>query len=503
MATHDDAEHERARSTLAELVESPDESRSKVPTVVGLLDHEDDYLRLSAACGICLVGVAKPDLVDYLVRRLIDRLHDDDARAESVLAFEYLATQFPERVDGTLQEIREESDREPLAYTRNGLRRSNIYNPTPGDEDVGRTRMAGEGREPGPQQVYTDDVDIEAERRLRDDDGESVADGDQEDDDGEGVVAGDQEDEEGEQPDQKEADTESVQPAIDDDSVPTGVIDRMLSGPTFDDVTIRAIGVPSRYADRYRLLGIVRGMEAAVDLRVFHRPEQRREEFARRLDDALTDWNAIDHDHVVGVYAFDHQPYPWLATGMAESDLTERGVLRPREALLNATQIASGLSALHDRGIVHGGLEPRAIAYTITDDESRYQRPLVDDIGLLDAYRFAHRPEAYLDPRYAAPEYFDPTFGTIDHATDIYQFGTICYRLFTGRPPFDVDPTEARQYVLRSMPQMPSQVVETVPALVDRIVEKAMAKRKLTRYESVAQMEQDLLRVRNHLEHDD
>jgi hypothetical protein len=495
MASQDEPEHERARSTLAELIESPASSRSKVPTVVGLLDHEDDYLRLSAACGICLVAVAKPDLVDYLVRRLIDRLHDDDARAESVLAFEYLATQFPERVDGTLQEIREESEREPLAYTRSGLRRSNIYNPSPGDKDVGRTRMAGEGRDPGPQQVYTDDVDVEAERRLREDE-EDV-----ERADAEGAETGEETDDDGEKP---EEESDTVRPAIDVDAVPTGVIDRMLSGPTFDDVTIKAIGVPNRYADRYRLLGMVRGMEAAVDLRVFHRPEQRREEFARRLDDALTDWSAVDHDHVVGLYAFDHQPYPWVAAEMAESDLTERGVLRPREALLNATQIASGLSALHDRGIVHGGLEPRAIAYTITDDErSEYQRPLVDDVGLLEAYRFSHRPEAYLDPRYAAPEYFDPTFGTVDHATDIYQFGAICYRLFTGRPPFDVDPTQARQYVCRSMPQMPSQVLETVPALVDRIVEKAMAKRKLTRYESVAQMEQDLLRVRNHLEHDD
>lgn len=461
-----------------------------------MLDHEDRHLRLSAACGVCLIGVADPDLLDYLVRRLIDRLHDDATRAEAVFAFEYLATQFPEEVDETLQEIREESDRDPLAYARKGgFRRSNIYNPTPGNRDVGRTRMAGEGQTAGPQQVYTDDADVEAERRLRDTDEESA-------DQADGETTA--EDTDATDSDTRGSDAEQTEPDLSDDSVPTGAINSMVDGSVFDDVTIRAIGTPSRYADRYRLLGIVRGQERAVDLRVFHRPQGGGQDFRRRLDQALEDWSIVTHQNVVSIYDFDHDPYPWVATELAESTLEERGALSQSQAIWNATQIASGLSTLHENNIVHGGIEPRAVAYSeISEEGSEYSKPLVDDIGLVEPYRFPHRPETYLDPRYAAPEYFDPTYGTIDHSTDIYQFGSVCYRLFAGRPPFDVDPTDAGPHVLESLPPPPSEVHETIPTLVDSVIQKAMAKRKLTRYESISQMEQDLLRVGNYLENDD
>lgn len=503
MAPADRSEREQARERLARLVESPSESRSLLPAVVGMLDSDDRHLRLSAAFGVCLVATATPDLLDYLVRRLVDRLHDDEARAEVVFAFEYLTTQFPESVDETLQEIREESDREPLAYTRSGgFRRSNIYSPSMGRPDVGRTRIAGDGQSPGPRQVYSDDADQAAERRRRerdeqaerdDSDSRRPAASDSEATDGEtGESAG------GDGPD-GESDDEA-EPTLE---LPSEVLAALLDNGVFDDVRIRSRHERRVYGVAFRVLGIVRGSERATSLRVFHSPGSHRRDFVDDLSTALRAWQSIDHEHVLEVLDWGRDPRPWAAVAYADETLAARERLEPPVALWNAIRLARALSALHTNDVVHGGIDPNSIAYSeYTVDGVRRQSPQLDNVGLIDPFRFAFDPSAYLDPRYAAPEYYDPSFGTIDHATDVYQLGAVVYRLFTGRPPYDADAGEIRAHVLRGQPTPPSRLVETVPAIVDQIVSKAMARQKLTRYENVEQLEQDLLRARKQVRND-
>lgn len=492
MAPPDTGEREQARKRLARLIESPAEHRSLVPAVVGLLDHADRHVRLSAAFGVCLLANADSDLLEYLVRRLLDRLHDEEARAEVVFAFEYLATQFPAAVDETLQEVRAESDREPLAYTRSGgFRRSNIYSPSMGRGDVGRTRIAGEGQSPGPRQVYSEDADAEDERRRA----EPTDDPPDLDDSGPESPAeesGDQSVSSG------RADAEPSAPK--GLELPTDVLDTVLAESVFDDVTILSRHERQRYADAYRMLGIVSGRERAVSLRVFREPSANRQSFRSDLGSALSAWRSIEDDRVLSLYDWGREPRPWAAVAYAERTLADRDALDPAAAIRDAIFLARAVSALHNTGVVHGGLDSASIAYSAfsVDDVAR-QRPLVDNVGLIDPFRFAFDPSAYLDPRYAAPEYFDPSFGTIDHATDVYQLGAVCYRLFTGRPPYDVDAGDVQRHVLGGQLRPPSEVDATVPAIVDQIVSKAMARQKLTRYETPAQMEQDLLRAREHV----
>ncbi|MFC6755786.1 hypothetical protein ACFQER_02550 [Halomicroarcula sp. GCM10025894] len=110
-------------------------------------------------------------------------------------------------------------------------------------------------------------------------------------------------------------------------------------------------------------------------------------------------------------------------------------------------------------------------------------------------YRHQFDPAQFLDPRYAAPEYYQRRFGRIDHATDIYGLGAVCYRLFTGEPPYTGAFEAVRDEVLSSGPPDPSAVADVPPA-VDDIVGKAMARRKLARYETAAHLRQELRSLR-------
>jgi hypothetical protein len=485
-------DREAARERIAALIRSPSESRRLLPGVLGLLESDDPHLRLSAATGICLAGTADPELLSYVIRRLVDRLHADDARAEAVFAFEYLASQFPEEIDEILQELREESDREPLAYSRSGgFRRSNIYSPSMGRQGVGRTRIAGSGQNPGPQQVYSDDGEpVERQpgpktaAENRDEVDENTADP--------------SDSAENERPEEGEPSQVRRRP---DWGLETDVLETIVAESAFEDITILAGRERERFSDSYRTLAIARGTERAVGLRLFRRPESGSEGFRQYLSMALDQWNRVSAtDNVVSLYDRGRTPRPWAAVAYTERTLADRGRLPLGEALWNAVTLTRAVGTMHDNDVVHGGLDPRSIAYTgnVIDDDER-QAPLIDHVGLLEAFRFHFDPSECLDPRYAAPEYFDAKFGEIDHATDIYQLGTVLYRLFTGKAPYDGDARRVEKQVLGGSVIPPSERVETIPGLVDDVVSKAMATQKLTRYETATHLEQDLLRLRDHL----
>jgi serine/threonine protein kinase len=144
--------------------------------------------------------------------------------------------------------------------------------------------------------------------------------------------------------------------------------------------------------------------------------------------------------------------------------------------------------------VVHAGIDPGNVVYTENELGDGVQ-PMLDNVGLLNAYRHALDPSEYLDPRYAAPEYFDSQFSRIDHATDIYQLGMVLYRLLAGRHPFDGAYGAVRKAVLNDRPTAPSECTPALPSAVDEIVAKATAKQKLTRYETAHGLHQDISRI--------
>ncbi|MFB6151727.1 MAG: hypothetical protein ABEJ40_07980 [Haloarculaceae archaeon] len=256
-------------------------------------------------------------------------------------------------------------------------------------------------------------------------------------------------------------------------------------------------GVEDRYAAGYRCRAVSDGEERGTAVRLFDRPDEGdRLAFRADLEDCLARWQAVgESDRVVGVAEWGKRPRPWVRTEPVDASLAERGRPPVDEAVDQAVELARAVGELHARGAVHAGIDPENVVYPCSMDA--IERPMLDNVGLMGPFRSYFEPANYLDPRFAAPEYFDDEFGTVDAATDVYGLGAVVYFLLAGRPPFDGSYAEVRRGVLDERPPAPSRVNDAVPADLDSVVARALRKRKLNRYDAVETFRRELERVRD------
>jgi len=480
MASPDRDQPPEPESVLRDLLEDPQRGRERLPYVVGLFESDDRQTRLSAAWVSCLVAEATDDegTVEYLVRRLTDRLDGEHASVELTTVLDYISTRHPEQVERILEELEagDETERLPLARVGN-FTRNHYYGNSHGREGVGRTRIADGPDSDDPRRAYADTQREERQQdeyergRERDQDEEHAEDGSG---DGDGTPEGPM----GEQR------TE---------------LNSIARVGRFDKLHILAAQHRDRYADIYDSLVGRSGEERAIALRLFRRPETPadREPFARRIGRELERWHAVDgHPHILSVLDWDVAPRPWLATDLTRESLADTEALPVDRALEEAQALAGAVSHLHGNGLVHGGIDPGNVVYPGEElGNAEGTSPLLDNVGLLHVFRFHFEPARCLDPRYAAPEYFDDKYGRIDHTTDIYHLGAVLYRLVTGKAPFSGQFREIRDSVLTAELTPPTERRPDLPDGIDEVVTKAMATAKLTRYETVEQFDRELTSV--------
>jgi hypothetical protein len=480
MGTQGPEDEELSPEFIAEFIADPKWGRKRLPYLVGLLEHDERRWRIVAAWACCLTASEYPETVEYLLRRLSDRLSEEGpVSLELTQALDYIASRHSEEVEAVLVEMAEADRDAPVPLPETGsFTRSHYYRPEPSRSGIGRTNLPGEARERSIRHQYEDDTP-----------GPAGAGG------GDGDVGAEPEAEEPAESSETDAQPE-------EDGTMGGLADSMdevaliAAQSVYDDLNILAARHRGRYADVFRSLGIREEMEEALSLRLFHRPadETRWDAYARDLRVELQRWDAVsDHDHVVSVRDSGFQPRLWLASAYTGETLVDQGRLQPDDALRDGLKLAEGLSYVHQNDVVHGALDPRNVAYpgeAFGDEE--HQPPSLDNVGLIHVYRFYFDPSIGLDPRFAAPEFFSEAYGPVDHTTDIYGLGAVLYRLFTGRPPFTGSYEAVRTAVTEAEPPVPSEAASEVPDGLDDVVATAMAKQKITRYETVEQLRRDL-----------
>ena len=169
--------------------------------------------------------------------------------------------------------------------------------------------------------------------------------------------------------------------------------------------------------------------------------------------------------------------------------LVAGGPLPVSAATMVAAEAAAGLAALHERGAVHGGVEPQTLVQT-GDGTVK-----LTGAGLAAAYLPPDlRPGApAVGARYLSPEEIQGR--AAEPASDVYRLGLVLYVLLTGSHVFDVPDaaTVAREH-LDGVVQPPQFRNPEVPPALAQIVLRTLEKDPARRG-SAAQLQQDLSAV--------
>ncbi|MDI3290996.1 serine/threonine-protein kinase [Polyangium sp. 15x6] len=205
----------------------------------------------------------------------------------------------------------------------------------------------------------------------------------------------------------------------------------------------------------------------------------------------------IRHSHIVTLLMSgtlpDGSPYmvlEWLPNNLAHALAAARGPLAPNTAAHIASQIASALAALHERGIVHRDLKP---ANVLLDRES------IDDaqVRLADLGLAKVRPEQRGEPiaighistggsallgtwDYMAPEQWIKS-KTVEPKADVYSLGVLLFQMLAGRLPFVAE--QAKDLMALHLFKDPpmDRLQERAPARLRELVGRMLQKTPSTR----------------------
>ena len=208
----------------------------------------------------------------------------------------------------------------------------------------------------------------------------------------------------------------------------------------------------------------------------------------------------LRHDHVVTVHAVvsPHGAAPYLVMEHVDGEtlaalIRLRGRLEPGEAADIAAQIAGGLGAAHEQGLIHRDVKPSNVLV-----EAAGGRAKLSDFGLArgdQAIASTMTREGHLagTPTYMSPE--QARGGPrLDHRSDIYSLGVTLYEALTGEVPFRGAPHMVFQQVIAEEPRPPRAWNDRVPRDLETICLKAMAKEPGRRYQSAGDFAGDLRR---------
>ncbi|MBL8812393.1 MAG: serine/threonine protein kinase [Planctomycetaceae bacterium] len=204
---------------------------------------------------------------------------------------------------------------------------------------------------------------------------------------------------------------------------------------------------------------------------------------------------AVVHQHVVPIHNVEtERDAPFIVmqfvSGESLQDRIDRqGPLELCEILRIGMQVADGLSAAHQQGLVHRDIKPSNILL-----EEEVDRALISDFGLARAADDATLTRPGFHP--GTPQYMSPEQAaglSVDARSDLFSLGSTLYTMCTGRPPFRAENSlSVMRRIVDSEPVPVRDISPQIPAWLCTIVGKLMSKEKSERPQSAAEL-RDLL----------
>jgi hypothetical protein len=180
-----------------------------------------------------------------------------------------------------------------------------------------------------------------------------------------------------------------------------------------------------------------------------------------------------------------------LVEGRSVKDVLDRADGIPLPVALDIVrQAAEALDFAHRHGVVHRDVKPGNLMLT------RQGMVKITDFGIARVDQTARTRTGILvgSPGYMSPEQLMGK--AVDGRSDVFSLGAVLYELATGRGPFDAEHREDVLALMNNITNRPhepaSRLNPKVPASLDAIVDRALAKKPADRYESAGKMAAEL-----------
>jgi tRNA A-37 threonylcarbamoyl transferase component Bud32 len=269
--------------------------------------------------------------------------------------------------------------------------------------------------------------------------------------------------------------------------------------PNVDTETnLRLPSVPGYELERelgYGAMGVVYkalhvGLNRTVALKMIRAGELASREALRRFKTEARAIAKLSHPNIIQVYDTGEAgglPYlamEYVGAGTLQDHLGEGRTVA--DALRVAGTLARAVQKAHEAGIVHRDLKPANVLLSQSGELK------IADFGLakdMTAERQTLDGQQLGTPAFMAPEQAEGRVTAVGPASDVYSLGAILFALLTGQPPFKGDNiAQTLAMVLYQAPAGPAALRPDVPAEVDAICLKCLAKDPAVRYQSAAEL---------------
>ena len=231
--------------------------------------------------------------------------------------------------------------------------------------------------------------------------------------------------------------------------------------------------------------------------------------------------SSLNHPNIITVYDIgSHGDRDFIAMEYVEGEslrgLILHGKIEVKRAFELAAQVAGGLAAAHDAGIIHRDIKPENLMVTRTSQVKildfglaklveRQRASIVSrDLSAVLQVQHGVGPETVPGTILGTVSYMSPEQAegrAVDHRTDIFSLGAVLYELLTGKRPFEAKSAiDTLHAIINQEPRPALELNPRLPPQSAEILGKAMAKDERERYRHPGDFELDLRRLKRAME---
>jgi ligand-binding sensor domain-containing protein len=215
------------------------------------------------------------------------------------------------------------------------------------------------------------------------------------------------------------------------------------------------------------------------------------ESFVGRFTQEARTLARLEHPHILPVHDYGEEEgitylvMRYVQAGTLKDLIAREGPMELEEAARVLGQVGRALDYGHSQGVVHRDIKPSNV---LIDQRGN---TFLTDFGIAklvaETAQFTASGAIIGTPAYMSPE--QGMGKPVDYRCDIYSLGVVLYELVTGRVPFEAETPLAvlLKHVNDPLP-LPRQIKPDLPAAVERVILKAMAKAPEDRFQSAQEM---------------